>query len=76
MITSPNAAAIGAGQLADSVSPRTKHAGGPEGGQALGISPRLDARPSFDGLGSDMAMAPPDGFEPPTPALGRLRSIH
>ncbi len=22
------------------------------------------------------AMAPPDGFEPPTPALGRLRSIH
>jgi hypothetical protein len=23
-----------------------------------------------------VAMAPPDGFEPPTPALGRLRSIH
>jgi hypothetical protein len=21
-------------------------------------------------------LAPPDGFEPPTPALGRLRSIH
>jgi DNA invertase Pin-like site-specific DNA recombinase len=24
----------------------------------------------------DLLMAPPDGFEPPTPALGRLRSIH
>jgi hypothetical protein len=23
-----------------------------------------------------VAMAPPDGLEPPTPALGRLRSIH
>ena len=33
------------------------------------------ARPIFCGRG-DMAMAPPDGFEPPTPALGRLRSIH
>jgi Recombinase zinc beta ribbon domain len=28
-------------------------------------------RPFFDRV-----MAPPDGFEPPTPALGRLRSIH
>ena len=27
-------------------------------------------------LGSCVGMAPPDGFEPPTPALGRLRSIH
>ena len=24
----------------------------------------------------EVGMAPPDGFEPPTPALGRLRSIH
>ncbi len=24
----------------------------------------------------DLLLAPPDGFEPPTPALGRLRSIH
>jgi hypothetical protein len=23
-----------------------------------------------------VGLAPPDGFEPPTPALGRLRSIH
>ena len=23
-----------------------------------------------------LGVAPPDGFEPPTPALGRLRSIH
>ena len=32
------------------------------------------ARPFFEPC--CVAMAPPDGFEPPTPALGRLRSIH
>jgi hypothetical protein len=30
------------------------------------------ARPFFAGVG----LAPPEGFEPPTPALGRRRSIH
>jgi hypothetical protein len=47
-----------------------------EDGQVVGITVRLEARPFFDDLGDRMAMAPPDGFEPPTPALGRLRSIH
>ena len=30
-------------------------------------------RPDAEGA---WILAPPDGFEPPTPALGRLRSIH
>jgi DNA invertase Pin-like site-specific DNA recombinase len=47
-----------------------------EDGQVVGIAVRLEARPFFDDLGDRMAMAPPDGFEPPTPALGRPRSIH
>jgi DNA invertase Pin-like site-specific DNA recombinase len=47
-----------------------------ESGQVVGITVRLEARPFFDDLGDRMAMAPPDGLEPPTPALGRLRSVH
>ena len=39
---------------------------------AIAIVPA--ARPFF--ACSTLSMAPPDGFEPPTPALGRLRSIH
>ena len=40
------------------------------------------ARPFFLAAAADAesralwGVAPPDGFEPPTPALGRLRSIH
>ena len=36
------------------------------------------AGPFFKAAAAEQAlwMAPPDGFEPPTPALGRLRSIH
>ena len=36
------------------------------------------ARPEYLPLIASMtvSVAPPDGFEPPTPALGRLRSIH
>ena len=40
------------------------------------------ARPFFLAAAAEAAergvlgVAPPDGFEPPTPALGRLRSIH
>ena len=33
------------------------------------------ARPFFAEQ-PDLLMAPPDGLEPPTPALGRLRSVH
>jgi hypothetical protein len=33
------------------------------------------ARPFF-ATAESLLVAPPDGFEPPTPALGRLRSIH
>lgn len=46
------------------------------------VVPTGAARPFFDwdervGTAEDCAgVAPPDGFEPPTPALGRLRSIH
>jgi hypothetical protein len=35
-----------------------------------------DRRPRPDGVVIGDERAPPDGFEPPTPALGRLRSIH
>jgi hypothetical protein len=31
---------------------------------------------SIPAISSLTYVAPPDGFEPPTPALGRLRSIH
>jgi hypothetical protein len=47
-----------------------------EDGEVVAIDIRLEARPYFDDLGDEMAVAPPDGFEPPTPALGRPRSIH
>jgi hypothetical protein len=47
-----------------------------EAGQVVGITVRLEARPFFDDLGDRMAMAPPDGLEPPTQALGRPRSVH
>lgn|GEM_PF-5256482 len=39
------------------------------------IEPVAAARPFFAAANS-LLLAPPDGFEPPTPALGRLRSIH
>ena len=35
-----------------------------------------EAAPFFGGMRGGMAVAPPEGFEPPTPALGRRRSIH
>jgi hypothetical protein len=41
-------------------------------GEVIGIEPRPEARPFFEG----MAVAPPDGLEPPTRSLGRCRSIH
>ena len=46
--------------------------------QVVGITVRPEARPFFtDYRASDqLAMAPPDGLEPPTRTLGRCRSIH
>gem|GEM_PF-3961753 len=41
-------------------------------GVVVGIDTRPEARPFFEG----MAVAPPDGFEPPTRTLGECRSIH
>ncbi len=46
-----------------------------EDGEVVGIAVRLEARPFFEDDGS-MVLAPPDGLEPPTQALGRPRSIH
>ncbi len=43
------------------------------GGYEISLVPA--ARPFF-GTHETLLLAPPDGFEPPTPALGRLRSIH
>jgi hypothetical protein len=40
-----------------------------------GIEPVPAARRFFATAGN-LVMAPPDGFEPPTQALGRPRSIH
>jgi hypothetical protein len=42
------------------------------------IEPVPAARPFFRVAGEDglISVAPPDGLEPPTPALGRLRSVH
>ena len=46
------------------------------------VVPTPGARPFFAWAEHDTegqvcaGVAPPDGFEPPTPALGRLRSIH
>jgi hypothetical protein len=37
---------------------------------------RPEAMPFFASADPVLVLAPPDGFEPPTPALGRLRSIH
>ncbi len=34
-------------------------------GQVIGITVQLEARPFFDDLSHRMAMAPPDGLEPP-----------
>jgi hypothetical protein len=41
------------------------------------IEPLPPARPFFrpDGAAGLISVAPPDGLEPPTPALGRLRSV-
>jgi hypothetical protein len=47
-----------------------------EARDVVGITVRLEARPFFADLGERMAMAPPDGLEPPTQALGRPRSVH
>jgi hypothetical protein len=38
-----------------------------EDGKVAGITVRIEARPFFDDLGDRMAMAPPDGLEPPVP---------
>jgi DNA invertase Pin-like site-specific DNA recombinase len=42
------------------------------------IEPVAAARPFFRAADEDglISVAPPDGLEPPTPALGRLRSVH
>jgi hypothetical protein len=45
------------------------------GGRAAEIELKPAARPFF-ASGPNLLMAPPDGLEPPTPALGRLRSVH
>ena len=42
--------------------------------EELGV--RLETRPSFAEIENGMAVAPPDGLEPPTQALGRPRSVH
>jgi hypothetical protein len=47
-----------------------------EAGEYTDIEPRLEARPFYASMREGMAMVPPEGFEPPTPALGRRRSIH
>ena len=47
-----------------------------EDGHVVDIAVRLEARPFFDDLRSRALLAPPDGLEPPTQALGRPRSIH
>ncbi len=39
------------------------------------LGPNPATRP-LSAAASELLLAPPDGFEPPTPALGRLRSIH
>ena len=47
-----------------------------ENGMVPDIRVRLEARPFFAELVDGVALAPPDGLEPPTQALGRPRSIH
>lgn len=47
----------------------------PTGGGEYEIEPVAAVRPLLSASDS-LLLAPPDGFEPPTPALGRLRSIH
>ena len=46
-----------------------------EDGQDRDIEPRMEARPFYAAMRSGMALAPPEGIEPPTQALGRPRSI-
>ena len=47
-----------------------------EAGEVRDIEPRIEARPFFAAMRNRMALAPAEGFEPPTPALGRRRSFH
>jgi hypothetical protein len=47
-----------------------------EDGEFSAIHVSLEARPFFADFAAGMAVAPPDGLEPPTQALGRPRSIH
>ena len=47
-----------------------------EAGEVIGIAVRMEARPFFGDYGTAVVMAPPDGLEPPTQALGRPRSVH
>ena len=47
-----------------------------EAGKVVGIAVRMEARPFFGDYGTAVVMAPPDGLEPPTQALGRPRSVH
>jgi hypothetical protein len=42
----------------------------------VGVTVRLEVRLFFTDDPAAVVMAPPDGLEPPTQALGRLRSIH
>jgi hypothetical protein len=42
----------------------------------VGIAVRAEAYSFFENFGTAVVMAPPDGLEPPTQALGRPRSIH
>jgi hypothetical protein len=44
--------------------------------QVRDINVRIEARPFFGELVDSIAVAPPDGLEPPTQALGRPRSVH
>ncbi len=46
------------------------------GGNVAEMRVRLEARPFFAEIADGMAVAPPDGLEPPTQALGRPRSVH
>jgi hypothetical protein len=40
------------------------------------VDPVMAPALGVDVTGRTTRLAPPDGFEPPTPAFGRLRSIH
>ena len=45
-------------------------------GEVVGIAVRPKCDPFFGSYGTAVVMAPPDGLEPPTQALGRPRSVH